>query len=90
MAPNFEENSKSVHDERKPFQCSKCGSVFSLKENLKRHIKIVHLKENEFSCDICKKKFTTKQNKDIHQQQIHKNIIQKIEYARTKQLLVLC
>ena len=52
MAPNFEENIISVHDERKPFKCEICDAYFENNANLKKHAKSVHEAKKTFKCPV--------------------------------------
>ena len=44
---------ETVHEGKKPHQCSICGNAFGLKQHLKRHISLVHEKNKPFKCCIC-------------------------------------
>ena len=60
MAPNFEENIISVHDERKPFKCEICDAYFENNANLKKHAKSVHEAKKTFKCPVCVATLTQK------------------------------
>lgn len=44
---------KAVADERKPFQCQKCGRGFTLKRNKDRHVNYECGHEPRFQCPYC-------------------------------------
>uniref|UniRef100_A0A3B3ZME2 C2H2-type domain-containing protein n=1 Tax=Periophthalmus magnuspinnatus TaxID=409849 RepID=A0A3B3ZME2_9GOBI len=54
-----------IHQEKRPFSCSKCEATFKRKLNLKAHMS-THLEEKEFECPVCKKRYTRKLNLDDH------------------------
>ena len=70
MAPNFEENSKSVHDERKPFKCV-CDAHFANMADLKKHARSVHVERKPFKCEICDAYFTNMADLKKHAKSVH-------------------
>ena len=70
MAPNFEENSKSVHDERKPFKCV-CDAHFASMADLKKHARSVHVERKPFKCEICDAYFTNMADLKKHAKSVH-------------------
>ena len=70
MAPNFEENSKSVHDERKPFKCV-CDAHFANMADLKKHARSVHVERKPFKCEICDAYFTNMADLKNHAKSVH-------------------
>ena len=71
MAPNFEENIRSVHDERKPFKCEICDAYFENKANLKKHAKSVHEAKKTFKCPVCVSTLTQKGSLNRHIATVH-------------------
>ena len=70
MAPNFEENSKSVHDERKYFKCV-CDAHFVNMADLKKHARSVHVERKPFKCEICDAYFTNMADLKKHAKSVH-------------------
>ena len=71
MAPNFEENIRSVHDERKPFKCEICDAYFANMADLKKHAKSVHEAKKKFKCPICVSTLTQKGSLNRHIATVH-------------------
>ena len=71
MAPNLEENIKSVHDETKPLKCEICYAYFADKANLKKHAKLVHEAKKIFKCPNCVSTYTQTGSLNRHIKSVH-------------------
>ena len=71
MAPNFEENIKSVYNERKPFKCEICDAYFANMADLKKHAKSVYEAKKKFKCPICVSTLTQKGSLNRHIATVH-------------------
>ena len=65
------QNIADVHENEKPFVCSRCPSKFVNKSNLTTHIAAVHEKKKPFMCSICPTKFSFKGQLNKHIGAIH-------------------
>ena len=73
-----------IHCDKKKFECDKCDSKFTQRNNLLRHRnekhfaqkvdwRLVQINEDlEFKCDLCAKVFQRKSNLNAHKENIHK------------------
>ena len=61
----------SVHDGKKPFNCSICDHKFSIKQSLTKHIASVHEGKKPYNCSICNQKFSSKQSLTRHIGSVH-------------------
>ena len=52
----MKEHVESVHEGKKPYECSTCGKKFAGGSNFKQHEK-THLTEKKHECSICHEKF---------------------------------
>lgn len=63
--------SKLPNPKTKPFHCTQCDKLFTLKSSLKHHMKQYHHlggpPPKPFNCDICNKDFSSKGNLTQHQ-----------------------
>ena len=62
---------KSVHEEKKPHNCSICDYSFSQRGFLKQHIKSVHEKIRPHKCFICDNRLSTKGALRKHIKSVH-------------------
>jgi hypothetical protein len=62
----------NVHDNKKPFQCSKCPQAFARKSDLTRH-GFTHSQEQREYCQPCKKGFTRRDVYLEHMRAVHLN-----------------
>ncbi|XP_073345323.1 uncharacterized protein [Pagrus major] len=60
-----EDSQMRVKIVEKPFDCSDCGTRFSLKRNLDRHMKI-HTGEKPFRCSVCGNRFKRLKHLELH------------------------
>ena len=49
---NLTRHIRTVHENKKPFQCSIRQKAFATKHNLKNHIITVHEKDKPFHCEL--------------------------------------
>ena len=48
---------KTVHENRKDYQCEQCGKSYAQKDTLKKHENGVHFKMKPYECEICGKAY---------------------------------
>ena len=56
-------NLQSVHENKKPFNCTLCDLSFSIRGNLERHATSVHEGQKPFECSICYSRIYTRKEK---------------------------
>ena len=53
------QSNDSIHEEKKPYQCLQCKSIFKTKPGLKKHTESVH-EGKKYHCEKCEKTFSIK------------------------------
>ena len=48
---------RTVHENKKDFQCDICGDKFTVKAACERHIQAILAKEKNFKCELCDQAF---------------------------------
>ena len=67
----------TVHEGKKQFNCSICGTNFSQKAGLKKHIAAVHEGKKPLNCSICDANFASKQKMNTQIASVHEESAQK-------------
>jgi uncharacterized Zn-finger protein len=61
----------SVHEEKKPFECTICDASFAYKHHMNRHIVSVHEEKKPFECNISDARFARKTHLNGHIATVH-------------------
>ena len=64
----------TVHDDKKPFKCSKCPSYYSRHRDLKSHVSIEHEGKNPLvnvECSKCSKTYSSQRHLEQHMARVH-------------------
>ena len=70
----FRRHIETVHEGKKPYNCSICDSNFSSKGDLRRHIEAVHKEKKPHICIKCDATFALKQTLKTHISLIHEKV----------------
>ena len=65
------DHSNSVHERKKPYECSICSDTFSLKKGLKTHLASIHEGIKPFECSVCFKRFVGNSKLRKHFSSVH-------------------
>ena len=63
----------SVHEKKKPYQCSICGNSYSERSKLNRHV-VAHEAKKSIKCYICQEPFEGNSNLTQHITSVHKEV----------------
>ena len=71
MKTTLNRHVQSVHEGKKPFECSICNIKFARKDYLKKHVSVHGTKKKQFNCTICNVSFTEEKELQMHVESSH-------------------
>jgi uncharacterized C2H2 Zn-finger protein len=77
---------RTIHEQRKDFQCPTCHMTFGHSSTLARHIRTVHEQRRDFKCPRCDKTFCANQALQKHIRTQHEDKKRKLRVGRIKML----
>ena len=75
----MEKHIESIHEKKRPYECSKCDACFTQSHVLKKHIISVHEGNKDYQCPICGGNYKRKDKLKLHISTAHegKQFVQK-------------
>ena len=72
---NQQEKTSSVESKKdKRFKCQECGTLFTRRNDMKKHMNNLHLGIKPHKCEECKKSFAHKGDLNRHKNEVHGGI----------------
>jgi len=70
----LQQHKRTVHSNRRPYDCPYCGKLFKINRELKRHVRI-HTGVKPFSCRHCSQRFSRRDQLKTHLLKSHKEVL---------------